>query len=300
MKSFSSGTISLEKDGKRRDCKWRLFCSDPEAAVSSPGHINMTHLQTACLFGAGLPILLGIVLLADRKKAFALDGFPTPLRKRAALGLFYVFLVCVVLLPVALSRKDGSLEGVSLRSLLLPQGFLVLFLFLWWLLSGRPSAVDFLRLRSRDPLQDLWTGLSLGVIGWGLTLVVGVVAGVTANLLELPTPHGVPPLVRWIAERSALEKVLVVLSAMTVEEFTFRAFLQGRLGGVSASIIFILAHAGYGEPFFFVGLLAITAILAIAFQRTGSTIAPIAAHGTFNAIQVFVVLPALLKVLDGP
>jgi membrane protease YdiL (CAAX protease family) len=86
---------------------------------------------------------------------------------------------------------------------------------------------------------------------------------------------------------------------MTVEEFYFRAFLQGRLGAFAASVLFLLAHSGYGEPFFVAGLVAITAVLATAFRRTGSTIAPIVAHGTFNAIQLFVVLPAVLRMLEA-
>ena len=86
---------------------------------------------------------------------------------------------------------------------------------------------------------------------------------------------------------------------MTLEEFHFRAFLQRRLGAVPASILFLLAHAGYGEPFFFVGLLAITSVLAIAFARTGSVVAPMLAHGTFDAVQLFIFLPAALKFLQG-
>ena len=82
---------------------------------------------------------------------------------------------------------------------------------------------------------------------------------------------------------------------MTIEEFQFRAYLQRRLGAVPASILFLLSHAGYGEPYFFVGLIAITAVLAAAFDKTGSTVAPMLAHGTFDAVQLFVFLPLALK-----
>ena len=61
--------------------------------------------------------------------------------------------------------------------------------------------------------------------------------------------------------------------------------------------LFLLAHAGYGEPFFFVGLLAITAVLAAAFGRTGAIWAPALAHGTFNAVQLFIFLPEAAKLL---
>ena len=259
----------------------------------------MTRLQLALLIGAGLPLLAAIVLVADRRGFFRLDGFPTAFRRRTALGLFAVHLALTVLLPIAAGSRTVDPSRIRFPQLFLSQGTLVVFLIAWWLLSGRPEWIDFLRLRSANPLAEAGTGVCLGVIGWGLTLVVGVAVAIVARMLDLPGPQAIPPLVRWIAGLSAPEKALVVLSAMTVEEFYFRAFLQGRLGAICASILFLLAHAGYGEPFVVVGLVAITVVLASAFRRTGSTIAPIAAHGTFNAIQLFVVLPAVMKALDG-
>lgn len=255
----------------------------------------MNRIQLALLFGAGLPLVVAIVLVADRKGLFRLDGFPTPLRRRAALVLLVVQLVVTALLPVLAGSRPVDPAKIRFFQLFSSQAALALFLVLWWLLSDRPDWRTFLRLRPENLLGDAWTGVMLGVTGWGLTLVVGVLFALFAHAAGLPGPEGVPPLVVWIAGLSAPQKALVVLSAMTLEEFYFRAFLQGRLGAVAASILFLLAHTGYGTPFFFVGLVAITAVLAAAFRRTGSTIAPIAAHGTFNAIQLFVVLPAAMR-----
>ena len=257
----------------------------------------MNRLQLGLLFGAGLPLVVAIVLVADRKGLFRLDGFPTPLRRRAALGLLVLQLALTALLPAVAGSRPVDPTKVRFFQLFASQAMLALFLLLWWMLSDRPSWGDFLRLRSADPLADAWSGVCLGITGWGLTLVVGLFMALVSTVVGLPRPETVPPLVLWIAGLSVPQKLLVVLSAMTLEEFYFRAFLQGRLGAVSASILFLLAHTGYGEPFFFVGLLAITAVLAAAFRRTGSTIAPIAAHGTFNAIQLFVVLPAAMRLV---
>ena len=259
----------------------------------------MNRLQLGLLIGAGLPLLVAIVLVADRKGLFRLDGFPTPLRRRAALGLLAFQLALTVLAPAIAGGRPVDPAKVRFSQLFGSQGLLALFLILWWLLSDRPAWASFLRLKSENPLGELGTGICLGVIGWGLTFAVGIVVAVVASLTGIPGPESMPPLVLWIAGLSVPQKLLVVVSAMTLEEFYFRAFLQGRLGAVSASIFFLLAHTGYGEPFFFVGLLAITVVLSSAFRRTGSTLAPIAAHGTFNAIQLFVVLPAVMK-LVGP
>ncbi len=179
------------------------------------------------------------------------------------------------------------------------QGILAVFLASWWLLSGRPPLRRFLALESKRPGAEAAAGVALGLIGWTLTIVVAGVAAVVLSLLDVQEQRAVPPLVGWLAGRPAIERLLIVLSAMTLEEFHFRAFLQRRLGAVPASILFLLAHAGYGEPFFFVGLLAITSVLAVAFARTGSVVAPIAAHGTFDAIQLFIFLPAALRFLKG-
>src|SRR5450759_1317242 len=76
------------------DCTARsaVLFSRPAAPVrrTSPrsvDRIDMTQLQLGLLVGAGLPLLVAIVLVADRRGFFRLDGFPTPLRRRTALGL---------------------------------------------------------------------------------------------------------------------------------------------------------------------------------------------------------------------
>ena len=259
----------------------------------------MTPFARNLLFGAGLPLLVGIVWVADRKGAFGRDAFPSPLRKYAALLLLFLLLVVTTLLPAAAGGTPPDVSTLRITQVFAVQGILAGFLAAWWLLAGRPPVRTFLALDSRKPGPEAAAGVALGLIGWTLTIVVSVVAAVVLSLLDLNQQRAVPPLVGWLAGRPGIERLLIVISAMTLEEFHFRAFLQRRLGAVPASILFLLAHAGYGEPFFFVGLLAITSVLAVAFHRTGSVIAPMLAHGTFDAVQLFIFLPAALKFLQG-
>ena len=42
----------------------------------------MTSLDKTLLFGAGLPLVLAIVFVADRKGAFRRDAFTAPWKKR--------------------------------------------------------------------------------------------------------------------------------------------------------------------------------------------------------------------------
>ncbi len=248
------------------------------------------------LFAAGVPLVFAIVAVADRKGLFRGDAFPTASRKRAALVLLAFVLCTIVLLP---ALGGGEVEPRSLRfvQVFSGQALLAAFLLAWWLLAGRPRPADFLALRSPRPLVDAGAGVCLGLIGWSLTLAVSIVVAYALALFGIAGPRAVPPLVRWIAALPPAQRLLIVLSAMTVEEFQFRAFLQRRVGAVPASILFLLSHGGYGEPYFFLGLVAITAVLAAAFQKTGSTIAPMLAHGTFDAVQLFVFLPVVLKLL---
>ena len=257
----------------------------------------MTSLERSLLLGAGLPLVFAIVFVADHRGAFRRDLFPSPWRKRLALVLLALVLVATTLLPAAAGRRAPDVSSLRFSQVFAVQALLAIFLLAWWLLSGRPSPVSFLGLDSRRPLAEAGAGVALGLIGWTLTIVVGVGAALVFRVFDYDPHRAVPPLVGWLAARPAAQRGLLVLMAMTLEEFHFRSFLQRRLGAVPASVFFLLAHAGYGEPFFLVGLLAITAVLAVAFAKTGNSVASIFAHGTFDAIQLFIFLPAALKLL---
>ena len=259
----------------------------------------MTSLDRSLLFGAGLPLVLAIVIMADRKGAFRRDLFSSPWKKRLALLLLALVLVATALLPAAAGGRAPDISSLRFSQVFAVQALLAFFLLSWWLLSGRPSLASFLGLATKRPLAEAGTGVALGILGWTLNLAVGLVVVLLFRVFDYDPHRVVPPLVRWLASRPAEQRGLVVLMAMTLEEFHFRSFLQRRLGAVPASVLFVLAHAGYGEPFFFVGLLAITTVLAVAFAKTGNAVASILAHGTFDAIQLFIFLPAALKLLAG-
>ena len=58
------------------------------------------------LFGVGVPLLVAIVVVADRKGAFRNDAFGTPGRRRAALSLLVVILTATVLFPAATASPE--------------------------------------------------------------------------------------------------------------------------------------------------------------------------------------------------
>ncbi len=103
----------------------------------------------------------------------------------------------------------------------------------------------------------------------------------------------------WLIGQPVWVKVLIVVSAMVVEELFFRAFLQTRVGPVAATLMFTAAHGAYGQPLVLVGILVIATVLAITFSIYRNVLPCIVAHGVFDAIQMFVIIPLAMRSLPG-
>jgi len=95
-------------------------------------------------------------------------------------------------------------------------------------------------------------------------------------------------------------KLLIVVSAMVVEELFFRSFLQTRVGAVAATLMFTAAHGVYGQPLMLIGILVISTVLSVTFARYRNVLPCIAAHGVFDAIQMFAVIPWYLHQIQTP
>nr|MDQ2970962.1 hypothetical protein [Acidobacteriota bacterium] len=63
--------------------------------------------------------------------------------------------------------------------------------------------------------------------------------------------------------------------------------------------MFTAAHGVYGQPLVLVGILVISAVLSTAFVLYGNVLPCIVAHGVFDAIQMFVLIPLSLKQVGG-
>lgn len=89
--------------------------------------------------------------------------------------------------------------------------------------------------------------------------------------------------------------LIVVLAAPIVEEFIFRALLQGSLLGLTkrpgaavliTSVLFALVHVPSVEPQALATLFALSLALGVLMERTGRLWAPILVHALFNAMNV--------------
>jgi membrane protease YdiL (CAAX protease family) len=219
--------------------------------------------------------------------------------KIAAYVWLGLFLLALTLLIVASSLAPPSakdLARVPFYSLFTLHAILVVFLAGWWLMTGRPSLPRFFNIQTAHPGEAVMTGLAVGVGGWIVTivfaLIIALILQATGLLPKNPQPSAT---IAWMASLPLWKKIMIVLSAMTVEEAFFRGWLQKRVGLIASTLLFALAHAGLGQPFLLIGVAIISLIIGFTFYRTKDLVPGIIAHGVFDAVQLFVVIPIAFK-----
>ncbi len=142
--------------------------------------------------------------------------------------------------------------------------------------------------------------MSVGVAGWIITICTAMLFALLLRgmgLIEEPTAP--PAMIGWMARLALWKKALIVLSAMTVEEAFFRSFLQKRVGLIASTILFSLAHFTYGNPLLLIGVCIVSLIIGATFYRTRNVLPGVIAHGVFDAIQLFVIVPFAVKMIGG-
>jgi membrane protease YdiL (CAAX protease family) len=201
---------------------------------------------------------------------------------------------------------QGPLQEIPIPQLFELHVDFLAALLVWFLLgfagyvpAGRTLAGELLRqlgLATR-PLRELALGTGLGLLAWpallfGLLLVAGLMVALGAqNML----PQEPPALIVWIAGLPVGVKVAVALSAGVVEEAFFRGFLQPRVGIGVSSLLFVLAHLSYDQPFMLVGITFLSLFFAGLVWWRQSIWPAIAAHFLFDAVQLLFLIPWALQ-----
>ena len=245
--------------------------------------------------------VLAIIYLNERHGLLRCDHFPNEAAKWFAYSWLWLFFAGIAVLVARSAQVQPTAKQISsmpFYSVFEMHVILVVFLFGWWAATGFPNIREFLNIRHERPAEVVAIGFSVGVGGWIITimaaLLVSLILQATGAMTEAPDP---PVMIGYLSALPLWQKALIVLSAMTVEEAFFRSFLQKRLGLIVSTILFALAHFTYGNPLMLVGITVVSVIIGITFHRTKNVIPGVLAHGVFDAIQLFVIVPVVFKML---
>ncbi len=244
-------------------------------------------------------VWMAIIYLNETRNLLSCDHFKTVGLKFFGygwLGLFLILLGVLVANAAKNPARASDLARTPFYALFSLHAILVMFLVGWWLATSRPPLREFLSIQREHTGEAVMTGLAVGVGGWIFTLVVAfaIVALLNAaGLLENPKPS---PVIAFMASMSVWKKALLVLSAMTVEEAFFRAWLQKRIGLIASTTLFALAHFTLGQPLLLIGVAVISLVIGFTFYRTKNVLPGVVAHGVFDAVQLFVIIPIAFQV----
>ena len=243
-------------------------------------------------------IFIGMIVMNERFGLFRCDRFASPGAKYLAYAWLGAFMFVLAFLVVASSQRIPTakeLANAPFYSMFLLHAILVVFLIGWWALTLRPPLGEFLNLR-RPYGESVLAGLAIGIAGWIFTITLAVMIALILRATGLlPKDMQPSPMIAWMAGFPAWKKATVVLSAMTVEEAFFRGWLQKRVGLILSTILFATAHVGLGQPFLLIGVAIISLIIGFTFYRTKNLIPGVIAHGVFDAVQLFVIIPIAFK-----
>jgi membrane protease YdiL (CAAX protease family) len=250
-----------------------------------------------------LLVWVAIVALNETRGLLRCDHFPSAAAKWFAyvwLGAFMLLLVVLVTGSALAPATAKQLAVTPFYQVFLLHALLVIFLLGWWLASGRPPLREFLQIRHEQPAEVVAIGVSVGVGGWIVTLLLALTIALILRFAGLLNEQPQPPaMIGFMATMPLWKKALVVLSAMTIEEAFFRSFLQKRIGLIASTLLFALAHFTYGNPLLLIGVAIISLIIGFTFYRTKNVLPGVIAHGVFDAVQLFIIVPIAYRMI-GP
>jgi len=259
------------------------------------------------------PLVLGLASATafdqlTRTRGLEPPGFRNPWRRLLATtvvaGIFFLMFFAglgQIGLPEPPVRELSRVDLFSFHEIL------VVALIAWYLLgfagklpAGRSlggEATRQLGFVSARPLREVGLGLALGVLAWpALIVTILLVAGALVALgnqgLLDATP---PPLIVQLAALPVGWKLAIALSAGVVEEAFFRGLLQPRVGIAISSLLFVLAHLSYGQPFMLAGIALLSLFFAGLVHWRQNLWPAIAAHFLFDAVQLLFLIPWALE-----
>jgi membrane protease YdiL (CAAX protease family) len=246
-------------------------------------------------------IWLAIVILNEKVRLLSSDHFRSAAARYFAyawLGLFLVLLGVLVAGAAQNPARAKDLARAPFYALFGLHAILIIFLLGWWVAVGMPSLIEFFNIQRGRSGEAIMIGLAVGVGGWIFTIGVAVMIALILRAIGfLPEDAQPSPMVGFLAALAWWKKIAIIASAMTVEEAFFRAWLQKRIGLIASTTLFALAHFTLGQPLLLIGVSVISLVIGFTFYRTKNVLPGVVAHGVFDAIQLFVIIPIVFKMM---
>ncbi len=280
---------------------------------------------------------LGAVLLFDhmtRRRGLDPPGFREPLRRIAATSLVAFCFYVGVFAAVGTIGRQGEIDLSQLSSwqLFALHGLFALTIVGWWMAgflavprlvpdmsavaaepvgetaarsaagpsTGWRSFAEQLGMRTPNLRRELALGMVAGVGAWLAVLCAVFVFALVLSALsgEELLPQAPPAVIPWLAGRPILLRLAIAASAGLVEEAFFRGFLQPRIGIALSTLFFALAHLSYDQPIMLVGVTLLSLLYGLLTRWRQNIWPAIVAHFLFDAIQLLVVIPAVLELFQ--
>lgn len=124
-------------------------------------------------------------------------------------------------------------------------------------------------------------------------MIVSVLISIFTSIIGVNDFEPVGEQVKILFMSNAIFLVYFFIFRVFVEEFFFRAFLVPRIGVAGSSIIFGVAHMGYGSIGEIIGATILGGILALGYKRSGSIIPSFVAHLCYNLVAAAFLLQAV-------
>lgn len=245
---------------------------------------------------------------------FRVEDEPTEAGRRRAVLLRTAALVLVALVfwlgifaPIAVTgQADPALpEDLAIPDLFALHMVFVAALCAWYALGfwGSRSAGSW---REQFGLggtaigREIGIGIAAGVAGWLAVIAVLLLVALGVYLLggEAALPSEPPPIITLVVGLSVGVRLALSLSAGVVEEVFFRGYLQPRIGIALSSLLFVLAHMSYDQPFLLIGVALLSVLFAMLVVWRQNIWAAITAHAVFDAIQLLFVIPNAIRLLE--